>query len=587
MSTLRSLSLGIGLAVSAGAVYLMYPATSVVAAGRVAIAADSNFDEVPPVVEDLHITPISKDPEGNALLQLTYAKGQELPATIAFNAGDTPVQLIRDDKDPQLYSAKIPFDFDGLVKQQEERQKAAGDKETVPLFDGREFLGEELVQFLDPNKLREQIAVGASIRIPLVVLPWPSLRVRPERSLLITDTRVVEDPTRTFDACTGVGNPNGAWTFKRLMTNMANPGATGIDPSDFVENWMRTWGTSTTINTFPVPARAQMISQVLNTWPRLSNGKLNLDLAPMRNLAIVNRMDLRGNGGYGGGNAGEGRFVFGMLRRNSNGTCTVLPATVILEYAQTATGCTGVRSLAQQWGGLGSLTLGSATYNAALQNLTDQFTAANAAPRKPNGSAINQIRTNEFLQNPWELREFNVIRGSGQLAIVSAKQTPHNSRNNTSLLANYINTFTPQILAGTYTVPLSHAGQPFLTGSVINPSPQQVWRAPGIVNNNARNKFSLNTCDACHGRETLTTSFLHVAPRASGAQAALSRFLIGNGTLATPTTFSMADPIVSTQTRTYGDLLHRQGDLSTLQNSVCSSSAVFQEAVFQPMLVAH
>ncbi|MGO4261458.1 hypothetical protein [Lysobacter sp. TAB13] len=584
MTTLRSLSLGISAVLSVGAAYLLFPATADSATVRAAAEEPSDFERIPPVVEDIHITATGQEPDANALLQLTYAKGQDLPAELTFNVGDKPVLLKRDDKDPQLYAATIGFDFDGFVKEQEQRQKLAEQKATVPLFDGREFLGEETVQFLEPAKLREQIASRVAIRIPGVVLPWPSLVVRPERSLMVTDPLVVEDPIRTFDACTNTGNPNGAWTFNRLMTNMANQPLTGVDPSDFVENWMRTWGTSTTINTFPVPARSPVITQVLNTWPRLSNGKLNLALSPMRLLAIVNRVDLRTNTAYGGGSAGEGRFVFGVIRRSSTGTCTVHRFTVILEYGVPISTCPAVRSYAQQWGNLGTLVLGSPTYNASLQAITDQFTNANAAPNKPNRSAINQIRTNEFLQNPWELREFNILRGNTQLSIVPAKQTPHHTHNNTALLANYINTNQAQILAGTYSVPLSYLGTPFLTGSVLNPSPQQAWRAPGIVNNNARNKFSLNTCDACHGRETLTTSFLHVAPRASGAQAALSRFLLGNGTLAAPTTFTMADPIVAATPRTYGDLLRRQGDLSTLQSSLCRTSGVFQEANFQPLL---
>ena len=583
MSTLRSLSLGIGAVVCVGSAYLLSPAAPAHAAGRVTAAA-TNFEQAPPAVDAIHITSLGQQTGANALLQFTYAKGQDLPAQIPFNVGDTTVQLQRDSTDPQRYSARIPFDFDGFVREQENRQALAQAKETVPLFDGRDFLGEDTVQFLDPGTLRQQILAGTPILVPGPVLPWPAALVRPERSLMVTSTAVVEDPTRTFDACTGAGNPNGAWTFNRMMTNMANQPATGVNPSDFVENWLRTWGTSTTVNTFPVNQRAQVISQVLNGWPRLSNGKLDLNRSSMRLLAVVNRVDLRGNSAYGGGNAGEVRFVFGALRRSGT-TCAPAPFTVILEYGPVINGCPAVRNYAQQWGNLGTLALGSATYNAALQALTDPVIAANASPRKPNGSAINQIRTNEFLQNPWELREFKIVQGSPLLRIVPAAQTPHHSHNNTALLANYINSFQAQIAAGTYVVPLSYLGQPFQSGSVINPSPQQVWNAPGIANNDRRQKFSLNTCDACHGRETQTTSFLHVAPRATGAQAALSRFLIGNGTLAAPTTFTMPDPI-SAVPRTYGDLLRRQADLAALQSSACLSGGVFHEATSATLQLA-
>ncbi|MGO1070293.1 hypothetical protein [Lysobacter sp. CA199] len=595
MYTLRSLSLGIGLAVSAGTVYLLSPPTPADAASRVTAAADtSSFEQVPPALDGITITSTPQSSEGNALLQLQYAKGQDLPAEIPFNVDGKPVLLKRDDKDPQLYRAGIAFDFESFVKEQEERQREAGEKDTALEFDGRLMIAEEPVRFLDPEQLRKQISAGAAIQIPRPIIFGPLRRVRPERSLMVVSPDVVEDPIRTFDACTNAGNPNGAWTFNRLMTNMANQPLTGVDPSDFVENWLRTWGTSTSVNTFPVPARTQVINQVLNTWPRLTSGKLDLARSPMRLLAIVNRVDLRTNSAYGGGSAGEGRFVFGVIRRNTNGSCTQHRFTVILEYGVPINGCPAVRSYAQQWGNLGTMVLGSPSYNSALQALTDQFTSANAAPRKPNASAINQIRTNEFLQNPWELREFNIVRGSNQLSIVPAKQTPHHSFNNsttTSLLATFINNNQAAVLAEQHVVPLSYLGTPFLTGSSLNPSPQQAWRHPAIANNDARNKFSLNTCDACHGRETQTGSFLHVAPRSSGAQAALSQFLIGNqpgASLATPTQYTIPDAMVSSTSRNYGgDLRRRQTDLAALQNSLCRAGGVFHEAHFLPLSATH
>lgn len=585
MSTLRSLSLGIGAVVCVGAASLLSPATDATAAGRVTAAA-TDFEQAPPAVDAIHITSRGQQTGGNALLALTYSKDQDLPTQIPFNVGDTTVQLQQDPSNPQRYTALIPFDFDGFVREQENRQILAQSQELVPEFSGRELIGQATVQFLDPTTLRAQILAGTPILVPGPVLPWPAALVRPERSLMVTHPGVVEDPSRTFDACTGAGNPNGAWTFNRMMTNMANQPMTGVLPADFVENWMRTWGTSTSINTFPVNLRSQVITQVLNTWPRIaSTGKLDLNRSPFRLLAIVNRIDMRGNSAYGGGNAGETRFVFGVLRRSGT-TCVAAPFTVILEYAPNVNGCPAVRNLANQWGNLGTLSLGSATYNAALQAITDPVIAANASPRKPNGSAINQIRSNEFLQNPWELREFKILQGSPQLRIVPAAQTPHHSHNNTALLANYINTFNTQILNNTYIVPLSYLGTPFQSGSVINPSPQQVWKAPGILNNNGRNKFSVNTCDACHGAETQTTSFLHVAPRSPGVQSVLSRFLIGNGSLAAPTTFTMPDPVSGTP-RTYGDLQRRQTDLATLQSSTCLSGSLFHEATRAVLTASH
>jgi len=271
MSTLRSLSLGVGFALAAGAASLLH--------APAAFAAEEPlpFELAPPVVEDMLITPTPQSGQGDALLQLIYAKEQQLPAEINFNVGDKPVVLRRDEKDPQLYSASIPFDFEGFVKEQSERKEQAGQKLTVPTFVGREFRGEAPMAFLEPETLRKQIELQLPIRIPFPVVFGPPALVRPERSLLINAPSVVEDPTRTFDLCTGAGNPNGAWTFNTLMTNMANQPVSGVNPADFVENWMRQWGSTQVINTFPAAARAQVINQVLNAWERDTvTGKLRL-----------------------------------------------------------------------------------------------------------------------------------------------------------------------------------------------------------------------------------------------------------------------------------------------------------------------
>jgi hypothetical protein len=52
------------------------------------------------------------------------------------------------------------------------------------------------------------------------------------------------------------------------------------------------------------------------------------------------------------------------------------------------------------------------------------------------------------------------------------------------------------------------------------------WSAPNVTNNEARHKFSLNTCNGCHGAET-NTRFLQVNPRDPGQASILSGFLTG------------------------------------------------------------
>ena len=70
-------------------------------------------------------------------------------------------------------------------------------------------------------------------------------------------------------------------------------------------------------------------------------------------------------------NAGEGRFVFGVLDNGGQ----PLPFTVILEYEQIATSRAQLRGWAQQWHALGALAFGE-PFNAALQQITEDARAA-------------------------------------------------------------------------------------------------------------------------------------------------------------------------------------------------------------------
>src|SRR6185503_10931007 len=97
-------------------------------------------------------------------------------------------------------------------------------------------------------------------------------------------------------------------------------------------------------------------------------------------------------------------------------------------------GCHQLRDWAKQWVDLGALPIGSAGYNTALEAITEQFAKAGAAPSKPNGSALNQLRTNENALDPgglWELREFRLDGGTHLLFEDTVKQTPDEALTNT------------------------------------------------------------------------------------------------------------------------------------------------------------
>lgn len=363
------------------------------------------------------------------------------------------------------------------------------------------------------------------------------------RELVVRDLTVVEDPIRTKWTGGTTNARDGAWTFGKLMTQMAGAN----DPQAFVRAWLAKWETDRTVNGFTIPARTQIRNQVINPWPKDANGKLDLTKAPMRLLAITNRMDLRN---LKAGNAGEGRFVFGVTDAAGN----PMQFTVILEYKLPATTAADVDEWARLWHVLGSKAAGSAAYNSALQVVTDKFAKRDAAPGKPNGSAISQVRTNEIaLSGPWELREFR-LSGAGQLGQGTVSQTPDGSFNGSTAFRDFVNTNTTAILAGKHVVPVTFAGEPFRGGNALVSG--AIWNAPGITNDQARHLVSVNTCNGCHGFGETNTGFLHVSPRAAGQVAALSGFLTGE------------DVTVNGVTRHFDDITRRRADLKKL---LCSA----------------
>jgi hypothetical protein len=363
----------------------------------------------------------------------------------------------------------------------------------------------------------------------------PTCSVDTERELMITSLAVVEDPVRTTNG--------GAWTFRHLMEEMAPSAA---QAPALAESLFSSWLVDQTVGGFTAAARTGVQSLVLDPWPRIA-GQLDLDRAPLRLLAIVNRMDIRD---LSKGTAGEGRFVFGVL--TSDGSPTSF--TVILEYRLPATTESDVVAWAQRWHDLGAAPLGSAAYNQALETLTERFAGRNAEPGRVNGSALSQLRTNEIALNfPWELRELTLSPTTGLFRQDSVKLTPDNSLMGSATLAAFINQNEAAILAQTHDVPSSFDGGPFLGAAVRNNI--DFWDAPGINNGEARHLFSLNTCNGCHGREAGITDFLQIRPRSAGSEAALSGFLTGT---------VVSDPVVGGQQRPFNDLQRRADDLTAI-----------------------
>lgn len=473
-------------------------------------------------------------------------------------------------------------------------------------------------------------------------------------SLFITSPAVIQDPARTWDPCTGAGTQGGVWTFSHFMQQMSI--GSSLSPSDFVKDWLSLWLNNYAVNGDVVLARTTMFTQVIKPWAIASgstatlvtdpftgqksvtlSGPLNLDIAPFRLVAIVNRVDLGGGGGgYSSAglpkNAGELRFIFDVVQPSPWGagteaTCGKKRFTTIFEYGVPGTGCAAAVAWAKQWSQLLSPPyLGfTPAYRAKLQTMTESVVLHGAAPLKGNQNAINQIRTNEVaLSTTWELREFTLTTqnpfsttnpnppANGPLRTHTVANTPNDGAYSAGGADATINTFvtgftTSQValpvsnplhcaLKPTYDVPFfinvpPFGMQPFRGGnSLVGPTH---WKANTVTLASpadqicARHQFSLNTCNGCHQRESGNSlpgnlSFTHIDPL-SPIPVTLSKFLTGGGP---SMVFNVNDPQLGAPTWGFADLERRFQQLFDLSHCTACSLVHPLSSAFLDQLTA-
>jgi hypothetical protein len=545
--------------------------------------------------------------------------------------------VIRQSPGKEFFTAFSSLSQDELATlQQNAAQIAQGafgqtTRESV-LFDGRNPTARTINPAIDPSIFRPGILVpvrGCSIRPVSTLAAWG-------KALFITDPQVVLDPARTWDPCTGAGTKGGVWTFAHLMREMANGSAT--TPEDFVTQWLSLWLNTQVINSDSVAARLAMFNQVITPWAVASgvtaalvtdatghrsvtlSGPLNLDIAPFRLVAIVNRVDLgkttSGGGPYGPitglpETPGELRFIFDVVQPNPWGagteaTCGKKRFTTIFEYGVPGTGCSRVVSWAKQWSSLLTFPGFTAAYRAQLQSMTESVVIHGAAPLKGNQNAINQIRTNEIaLSAPWELREFTLTNenpaagtdtpSSGLLRTHTVAQTPDDGAYNAAgspAIDTFIRSNAPGLCGGTTTVPFSFLGLPFRAGNaLIGPGHWNMIVPPAPTGTEvcARHNFSLTTCHGCHHDDSGTnglagsTNFTHIDPL-SPIPVTLSKFLTGGGP---GSVFNVADTQFGAPIWPFADLERRFQHLFDLSHCTsCTFIRIFDPRILDP-IIAH
>lgn len=399
-----------------------------------------------------------------------------------------------------------------------------------------------------------------------------------DKELMIRDLSVVDSEHAV----------SGELSFHHLLTQMMPQEApTHAEKEAFVLHWLETLRVEQFINGEQIAPRPGVDSIFLDAWRAMSfqlsqgtSNALNFDILTFRLLAIVYRPDLHTRDAKGNvTSAGEARFVFGFTQPFNGGA---LPAKVIFEYGLDATSEAELQAWADEFHALGALEFGE-QYNQQLMALTNKFTGRNASPAKPNGSALNQLRTNELpFDSPWELREFKLSAQTTMLEPVTVAQTPQEKFNRSDVFARFVNDNEAVILNGTYEIPTSVEKMAFLGGVSQTDFgafgvPISTWSAHGIENNEARHIVSLNTCNGCHGSET-STDFSHIFERDEGEVARLSPFLTGkvfsqNGDVP----FVMHDPIDTTE-RSFHELDDRKLILTCLLEN-CATAAAEQQSM--------
>ena len=579
----------------------------------VGLAFSDEFVTNPPPVETAELEILDTlGKRQNALLHVTFRDGFNAPTDIPYRSDAQTVFVLSDGGlgDDQFagdgrYTARVDFDFENYRLRKSRELFATALDESAP--GELSFSGRELVATKIPAFGPALAGLFAPTTITLAPASGTAPVVDEERALMIRDLSVVADPSRTFDPCDTdldglTGNPNGAWSFKTLMGQMANTLGTGIPLDLFVTQWLTGWarnfdplheGSASgdwVINDDIVPQReAGLLASIINPWPKTSAGTLDMDQAPFRLLSIVNRVDLRDAVGYGtsSSTAGELRFVFGLLDMN---TCSPDRMTAIFEYTVHANTCTDVVNYAQQWEDLDLAHPpfpASPGYLTHLESITDPVTTAGAAAGQPNGSSIGQLRTSEVVMaSPWELREFTLqpmpfgTPIQNVLRMDTTKQTPDRQYTADPVLqptlANFINSNVSDICDEDHVVPNTFSGLPFMAGRADFFPTTHFW-APGIAgfpsggctNDDIRFNFSVNTCSGCHGGDAIDPGFdppfYHVDPAsAAGSPVRLSRFLTGTGSNPIP------DPSpIGGVGRDFADLDRRAADLQDLLATGC------------------
>ena len=301
---------------------------------------------------------------------------------------------------------------------------------------------------------------------------------------------------------------SGPFSFGKLMFNLA--GQDSSKTKVLIESLFRSWDTDQTVNGFVVPARPQMSRIFLEQWmekdnaPNLEDWKIQFENAPLRLLAITNRIDLNNQKAL---SAGEGRLTFGQDDGGNNDFTLILEYNINIPTRDSS----HVLNWANRWHQLSKMDKESNEYKDSLVAIVETFSKRDIK--------LNALRTNSILGNgPWEFREFNIE--AGKFVEKTRKNNPDISLNGTSILANYLShpEISVELADSTHSV----------RDSVLAGNTQYglsfTWNAPNIPAEHLK-ILDFISCTGCHGGFFPGTGFTHIKPRAQDQESDFSPFM--------------------------------------------------------------